>query len=110
MSKVSIEDTAISSALAQDVTARKRESSRATAPWVPSRALAEKAHARPAEMSLSEGKFGYVGNWGWSARATAARPNVVASPKGIANLRCRSGQLYRVVQSGHVLQKNRSPC
>lgn len=86
MSKVRIEETAISSALAQDVTARKSESSRATAPWVPRRALAERADASPAEMSLSDGKFGYVGNSGWSARATAARPRLVANPKGIANL------------------------
>ena len=58
MSKVRIDDTAISSALAHDVTARKSDSSRATAPDVPKRALAERADARPAEMSLSEGKFG----------------------------------------------------
>jgi hypothetical protein len=83
MSKVRIEETAISSALAQEVTARKSERSSATAPWVPRRALAERAEARPAEMSLSEGRFGYVGNWGWSARATAARPSVVAKPNGI---------------------------
>lgn len=81
-----IEETAISSALAQEVTARKRDRSSATAPWVPSKALAERADARPAEISLSEGKFGYVGNWGWSARATAARPKLVAKPQGIANL------------------------
>jgi hypothetical protein len=83
MSKVRIEETAISSALAQEVTARKSDRSKATAPCVPRRALAERADARPAEMSLSEGKFGYVGNCGWSARATAARPNVVAKPNGI---------------------------
>jgi hypothetical protein len=58
MSKVRIDDTAISSALAHDVTARNRDRSNATAPDVPNRALAESADARPAEMSLSEGKFG----------------------------------------------------
>jgi hypothetical protein len=58
MSKVRIDDTAISSALAHDVTARKSDSRRATAPEVPSSALAERADARPAEMSLSEGRFG----------------------------------------------------
>jgi hypothetical protein len=62
MSKVRIDDTAISSALAHDVTARKRDRSRATAPDVPNKALADRADARPAEMSLSEGRFGYVGN------------------------------------------------
>ena len=84
MSKVKIEDTAISSAEAQLVTAMKRTISKATAPPVPSRAVAAKGADKPAETCTWVMPFGYVGKEGESVRATAASPKVVAKPKGIA--------------------------
>jgi len=58
---------------------------RATAPLLPKRVLAANAEARPAEIWLEEGGFGYVGKEGLSVNATAAKPSVVANPKGMAN-------------------------
>ena len=49
MSKVKIEETAMSSAEAQDVTAMNNTISNATAPPVPRRAVAAKGVERPAE-------------------------------------------------------------
>ena len=84
MSKVRIDETAISSAEAQEVTAMKRTIRRATAPPVPRRAVAANGVERPAVTCAVVMVFGYVGNVGESVRATAARPNVVAKPNGMA--------------------------
>jgi len=48
----------MSSADAQDMTARKSVIRRATAPDLPGRVLAEKVVAGPAEIWLEEGEFG----------------------------------------------------
>lgn len=57
-SKVSKEDTAMSSALAQLVTAMKSTMSKATAPPFPKSACAAYAEANPAEISDEVGSFG----------------------------------------------------
>lgn len=85
MSKVRIEETAMSSAEAQEVTAMKRTIRRATAPPVPRSAVAAKEEERPAVIWDWVMGLGYVGKLGLSVNATAARPRVVAKPKGIAN-------------------------
>jgi hypothetical protein len=85
MSKVRIEDTAMSSAGAHEVTAMKSVINNATAPDFPRSVLAAKAAARPAETWLGAIACGYVGKLGLSVSVTAASPRVVANPNGIAN-------------------------
>ncbi len=74
----------MSSADKQLVTAMKRTINKATAPPVPSKAVAAKGADKPAETCPWVMPFGYVGNVGESVRATAASPRVVAKPNGIA--------------------------
>jgi hypothetical protein len=100
-SYVSSEDTAINSAehaptsnssqlndhydkegLCLLVTAKNRRIKRAAAPDFPSRAVAAAAAGSPAETSAGES----TRMSGSPRRATAARPRVVASVNGIANL------------------------
>jgi hypothetical protein len=85
MSKVRIEDVAISSEDDEDVTAMKSVMSKAMAPFFPKSAAAPNAAERPEETCELVMLFGYVGNAGLSVKATAARPSVVAKPKGMAN-------------------------
>jgi hypothetical protein len=84
-SKVRREDTAISSADAQEVTAMNNTISNATAPPLPISVSAANAAARPDDICPEVGTSGYVGKRGLSVSAAAASPNVVEKPKGIAN-------------------------
>ena len=79
-----MEETAISSALAADVTARKSNTSIAAAPAFPSRDAAAADAGRPAETSAGESIR--ISGSPLAVNATAAKPRVVAKVKGIANL------------------------
>jgi hypothetical protein len=79
------DETAISSADAQEVTVTKRTMRSATAPPFPSNILAEYAAASHAEIFAVVGALGYVGKRGLSVRATAGSPSVVVKPNGMAN-------------------------
>ena len=58
---------------------------RATAPPFPRRAVAAEDAASPEVTCDCDSAAGYVGKDGWSVNATAAKPSVVAKPKGMAN-------------------------
>jgi len=80
-----MDDTAMSSAEAADVTAKKTRIRIATAPDSPRRHTAALGATSPAETSAVAILFGYVGKSGSSSRAIPARPRVVARKKGIEN-------------------------
>lgn len=80
-----MDDTAINSADAQEVTAMKSTIRSATAPLFPKSAVAAEEDASPEVTCDCDKGFGYVGKEGWSVKATAVNPSVVANPKGMAN-------------------------
>ena len=82
-SNVSREDTAISSAEVDEVTAMKSRMSMSTAPPLPSRAMAVAGDERPAPFCAAVNGLGYVGNRGLLVSAAHPRPIAVANPNGI---------------------------
>jgi hypothetical protein len=77
-------DTAFSWALAHEVTVINSTISNATTPPFPNSALHAYAAGSPDEISALVGTLAYVRNLGLSVNATAASPNVIISPNGIA--------------------------
>lgn len=69
----------------EEVTAMKRVSRRAMAPGLPRSVTAANGADNPDETWDEVILFGKVGYAGLSVSATAARPKVVAKPKGMAN-------------------------
>lgn len=80
-----MDDTAMSSAEAADVTAKKTRMRIATAPDSPRRHTAALGATSPAETSAAAILYGEEGKSGSYWRATPERPRVVARKKGIEN-------------------------
>lgn len=83
MSKVSSEETAISSADVDDVTAMKRRSSIRPAPPLPSRVMAVAGEERPAPLCAAVNGSGYVGKLVDPVRAAQPSPIAVANANGM---------------------------
>lgn len=98
MSKVRREETAISSAEVEEVTAMKRRRSMSAAPPLPRSAIAVAGEERPAPFWAAESGKGYVGNEGEDVRAAQPRPMIVAKPNGIPSLIGQSVSVYLVIQ------------
>ena len=82
-SNVNNDDTAISSALVDDVTAMKSSISIKIAPPWPRSVIAVAGDDRPAPFSATESGCGYVGKRGLLVRAAQPNPIAVAKPNGM---------------------------
>lgn len=82
-SKVSKEETAISSADVELVTAMKSNMSISTAPPLPARAMAVAGDDSPAPFCAVDNGSGYVGNRGLPVKAAHPRPIALANPNGM---------------------------
>ena len=82
-SNVRSEETAMSSALVELVTAMKSSNNISPAPPFPSNAMAVAGELNSAPFCAAESGLGYVGKEGADVRAAHPRPMAVAKPNGI---------------------------